>query len=112
MLVDSHCHLDFPTLAPELDASPETTHEVEPPAVEEAPAAEDAPAADESPAKRRRARRGLRITIVQRLWAMIALGVIALAVVGSVGAVKVATVVKLTAANKTTAQVNSKINAG
>jgi len=62
--------------------------------------------------KRRRTPLRKRVTIVQRLWAMIVLGTVALAVVAGVGAWKVATVVRITAENKTTAQVNSKINAG
>ncbi len=99
-----HDPLPAPTepldLSPDPDGHPETTHEVEP--------AE----AVEAPAKVRRPRKGPRVTIVQRLWAMIALGVIALAVVGSVGALKVANVVRITGENKTTAQINSKINAG
>ena len=99
------------SLAPEMvEPAPETGVDQPEPTVgpQAGPAAEtDAP--------RVRRRRGLlprRITIVQRLWAMIALGTIALAVVGGVGAWKVATVVRYTADNRTTAQINSKINAG
>jgi len=92
--------LEITEVSPELDAFPESALKAE------------QQTTDEASGKVRRVRRGLRITIIQRLWAMIAVGVIALTVVGSVGAMKVADVVRLTAANKTTAQVNSKINAG
>ncbi|WP_017933218.1 methyl-accepting chemotaxis protein [Nocardioides sp. Iso805N] len=53
-----------------------------------------------------------RVTIRQRLIAMVGIGVVALLIVTVVGALKVAQVVTLTHANRTTAQVSSKLNAG
>jgi methyl-accepting chemotaxis protein len=53
-----------------------------------------------------------RITIRQRLIAMVGVGVVALLIVTGVGALKVAQVVSLTQANRTSAQISSKLNAG
>jgi methyl-accepting chemotaxis protein len=53
-----------------------------------------------------------RLTIRQRLIGLIGIGVVALLVVTVVGALKVGQVVSLTHANRTTAQVSSKLNAG
>jgi methyl-accepting chemotaxis protein len=53
-----------------------------------------------------------RITLTQRLWAMMALGAVVLAVVTTVTAMKVANVEHLASVNRTGAQISSKLNAG
>jgi methyl-accepting chemotaxis protein len=53
-----------------------------------------------------------RITLTQRLWAMMALGAIVLAVVTAVTALKVSNVEHMVAVNRTGAQISSKLNAG
>jgi methyl-accepting chemotaxis protein len=53
-----------------------------------------------------------RITLVQKLWGMVGLGVAVLLVVGAVAAIEVADVQGHTAANRTGAAVSSKLNAG
>jgi methyl-accepting chemotaxis protein len=53
-----------------------------------------------------------RITLTQRLWGMMALGAVVLAVGTAVTALKVANVEHLAAVNRTGAQISSKLNAG
>ncbi|UDY23844.1 methyl-accepting chemotaxis protein [Nocardioides sp. Kera G14] len=53
-----------------------------------------------------------RITITQKLWAMVALTVVVLAIVTFVGATNVAKVKSLTSASKTDYSISSKLNAG